>query len=54
MVTLEDFKKTLGKTAKTLTEEEIINLMELQAKLARVVFDMWSKSFKTKSTNDIK
>jgi ribosome maturation factor RimP len=54
MVSLDDYKRALGSLAELMTEEEIKNRMELQAKLARAIFDMWGKSFKTKSTNAIK
>lgn len=37
-----------------MTEEEIKNTMDLQAKFAKAIFNSWTKSFKIKSTNAIK
>jgi len=49
MVTLEEYKRHLGKKLDGLSEEEIINRMELQAKFARAFFDSWNRSLKNKT-----
>jgi len=41
MIPLEEFKKSLGPLADTLSEEEILALREKLDRLADVVFDMW-------------
>jgi hypothetical protein len=41
MIPLEEFKKSLGSIADTLTEEEILALREKLDRLADIVFDMW-------------
>ena len=50
MVSLEAYKKALGSRAEGMTEEQIKNLMDLQARLARTLFDMWGKNLTTQST----
>jgi len=47
MVSLEQYKLALGSLAEQMSEEQIRNSMELQAKFARAIFD----SFKKKNTN---
>ena len=49
MVTPEDFKKKLGDSAKTLTDQEIAEMMELRSKIAKALFDGWVKSLKIKA-----
>ena len=44
MLSLEDFKKSLGTTVNQLSEEEVIRLFELQKRLAAALFDSWLKS----------
>jgi hypothetical protein len=41
MIPLEEFKKSLGPLADTLSEAEILALREQLDRLADVVFDMW-------------
>ena len=41
MIPLEEFKKSLGPIADTLSEEEILALREKLDCLADIVFDMW-------------
>lgn len=41
MLTLQVFKKSLGKRGELLTEAEIKQLFELQYKLADILFDAW-------------
>jgi hypothetical protein len=41
MIPLEEFKKSLGPTADTLSEAEILELRERMDRLAEVVFEMW-------------
>jgi hypothetical protein len=47
MVSLEQYKLALGSLLEEMSEEQIKNRMELQAKLAKAIFD----SFKRKTTN---
>jgi len=41
MVSIEKFRKSLGKTANKLSEEEILRLREIEDKIADAVFDSW-------------
>ena len=41
MIPLEEFKKSLGPLADTLSEEEILALREKLDRLADIVFDSW-------------
>jgi hypothetical protein len=41
MTSLEEFKKSLGPIADTLSEEEILALREQLDRLADIVFDSW-------------
>jgi len=41
MIALDKFKKSLGKTAKTMTEEQILELREHQDKMAEFFFCDW-------------
>ena len=43
MIPLEEFKISLGDTAKELTEEEILKLREHQDREAEIYFSMWLK-----------
>jgi hypothetical protein len=48
MISLEEFKKSLGKTAETMTEEQILKLREQQDKMAEIYFDLWFKKIERK------
>ena len=48
MISLEEFKKSLGKTAEKLTEEQILALRENQDKMAEIFFSIWLNSVKKK------
>jgi hypothetical protein len=48
MISLKEFKKSLGVTAKSLSEEEILKLREQQDQMAEVFFSMWLNDIKTK------
>lgn len=39
MISLEEFKKALGEKATLLSEEKILELRELQDKIADAIFD---------------
>lgn len=41
MIPLEEFKKSLGPLADTLSEEEILKVRENMDHLADIVFEMW-------------
>lgn len=44
MITLQQFKDSLGDEAKELTEEQIIKLKSQMEQMAEIFFDMWLKS----------
>lgn len=48
MISIKEFKESLGGVAKKLSEEEILKLREHQDKMADVFFSMWSNDIKTK------
>ena len=54
MVSLEAYKRALGSRAAGMSEEQIKNLMDLQARLARVLFDMWGKHLRENSAQSDK
>lgn len=41
MITLEEAKKTLGDTAKDMSDEEIIKVVESLTKFANILIDMF-------------
>jgi hypothetical protein len=41
MIPLDEFRKSLGPLADTLSEEEILDLRERMDRLADIVFDCW-------------
>ena len=41
MISLEEFKKSLGDLQNQLSEEEILKLRENQDKMADIFFDSW-------------
>lgn len=46
MISLEDFKKSLGSKVKELSEEEVLELRDNQDQLAELFFAMWLKRAK--------
>ncbi len=48
MISLKDFKKSLGNLNKELAEEQILELREQQDKMAEVFFTMWVDKNKQK------
>ena len=49
MISIEDYKKKLGKKAETKSDAEILKIMELQEKLADIFFDIWIDKINTKT-----
>jgi len=45
MLSLEEFKKSLGSTSKLHTEEEIERLRKMQDQFAGAFFDFWLTKF---------
>jgi hypothetical protein len=43
MISLQEFKKSLGKTAEKMTDEQLLRLREIQDKEAEIYFSMWLK-----------
>lgn len=43
MISLEEFKNSLGDLAKDLTEEEILRVRDNQDQMAEIMFNMWLK-----------
>ena len=41
MISLDDFKKSLGNLAMELSEEEILKLRDLQDQEAEIYFNLW-------------
>ncbi len=41
MISLKDFKKALGETADTMTEEQILQLRDQQDQMAEIFFNSW-------------
>jgi radical SAM superfamily enzyme len=56
MISLEQYKKALGSKVEMMTDEQINNRMELQARFAKAVFNMWSSNLKKTmaSKNELK
>ena len=48
MIPLEEFKKSLGTLADTLSDEEILDAQERMDRLANIVFDMWLRKRNSK------
>ena len=46
MISLEDFKKSLGTLINELSKEDILKLREQQDKEAEIYFDMWLNCIK--------
>lgn len=51
MVSIEEFKKSLGKIADKLSEGEILKLREIEDKIADAVFDSWLRKRNNISEN---
>jgi hypothetical protein len=49
MINLEDFKKSLGKSASKMTEEDILKLRDLQDRLAELLFSSWKEKANKKT-----
>lgn len=43
MISFVDFKKSLGSTAQTMTEDQIEQLRQHQDKLSEAIFEIWLK-----------
>jgi hypothetical protein len=48
MIPLEEFKKSLGTLADTLSDDEILATRELMDRLADIVVDSWFRKQKSK------
>ena len=51
MISIEKYKKILGKEAQNLTDEEIEQIRDAQYKLADILFDMWQEDKNKKNRN---
>jgi hypothetical protein len=51
VVTLEEYKKALGSRLGSMSDEEIKNRMERQAKIAKAFYDSWSNGLKNKTAS---
>ena len=53
MIAVEEFKKALGQSANEMSEEDILKLLELQDRMAEILFASWkNKKNNTIQTND--
>lgn len=43
MISLNDFKKSLGASANQMTEVEILRLRDLQDRMAEILFSLWKE-----------
>ena len=43
MIEIEKFRKSMGKAATNLSNQQLEGLMNLQYKLANTLFDIWSR-----------
>ena len=48
MITLQEFKDSLGKEAEELTEEQIIKLKDQMEQTAEIYFNMWLSDINSK------
>lgn len=48
MIGLDKFKKSLGKLAIELSEDQIVKVRDQQDKMAEVFFNMWVKEIRDK------
>jgi hypothetical protein len=48
MISLLEFKKALGKKAKELSDQQILDLRDRQDQMAEVFFSMWTNQLKKK------
>ncbi len=53
MMTLQEFKNSLGDEAKELTEEQIIKLKDNMEQTADIFFNMWLDEIKNKNITEI-
>lgn len=56
MVSLEDYKKSLGKSAENFSEDEIVEMKALSGQLASALFAAWRKNLVANSvdiSNDV-
>ena len=53
MITLQEFKDSLGDEARELTEEQIIKLKDNMEQTAEIFFNMWLDEIKNKNTTEI-
>ena len=51
MISLEEFKKTLGDIKDKMSEKEILELRENQDKMAEIFVDMWLALAKARRDN---
>lgn len=50
MISLEEFKNSLGDEVKNLTEEQILKLRENQDQMADIMFNMWLEKINKKGS----
>ena len=48
MITLQEFKDSLGKEADGLTEEQIVKLKDQMEQMAEIYFNMWLSDINSK------
>ena len=53
MIGLETYKKSLGKSAETMSEKQILELRDNQDRLAEILFDMWLKDTEKKKQKKV-
>lgn len=53
MITLQEFKDSLGDEARELTEEQIIKLKDNMEQTAEIFFNMWLDEIKNKNITEI-
>lgn len=53
MIDLETYKKSLGKVADKLPEEEILKIRKIQDDLAEIFFPLWLETVKNKNSSII-
>lgn len=51
MITLQEFKDSLGAEAKELTEEQIVKLKDQMEQTAEIFFNMWLDELKNKNSS---
>jgi hypothetical protein len=53
MITLQEFKDSLGDETRELTEEQIIKLKDNMEQTAEIFFNMWLDEIKNKNITEI-